>query len=458
MQINKKTNKSIKVEIAIDLDMENLPSFRDLEQELLKKIEKAKEDLLKQILTHGEQALLNRPRYILKDRRTKQFQTILGEMKFRRYRAYDRLDQHVCHPLDDWLGLEEHHKVCGVLKDEIVRLTVDFPFRFAAREIQHWTGVHLTKDATWAISQGTGENCWKKKNQARRWQRHEPLPTQEQITNLEGNEPPTEILCIGMDGTYVKRQEKRKRIGPKHDVKVAVLYTGKEKVDGDMTLTDRQTVIQSRSENLDSFLGRVVSKGIEHYGLNEKTTVLLFGDGDVWIRKFKEFVPQAHYRLDPWHVFEKIKQAFNLKELPQEWVRLTYGNPDGLILEIKSLQRALAQDPTTANEKIDELVAYLKNNREGLLPWKVAKDIQEKHRELFTWGSGHVESQIEIAVYDRHKLNRMSWSKKGLHNLSTLREDKLNQYKKPKFSCSQPPIPTRIDLGSLGILISSPNF
>lgn len=458
MKTNKtNTPKTIRHEIVIDIS--RFPdTFAEMEKDVLKKIEEAKQSILKQIFSGYENYTLPKPRYALKDRRAKRFHTIIGEQSYERYRAYDRKSGEIVCPLDQWLGVEGNEKVCGLLKDEIIRLSVDCPFRFVARELKRWTANDLGKDTIWAVTQRVGQKCWKEKNDKRRWKRHEPLPKPEEIHSQQTDVEPSEILCIGIDGTYVKRQEKRVRTRKKHDVKVAVLYTGKKKIHGDMKLQNRTTVIQARSEKLNDFLGRVTAQAIEQYGLNQNTTVLLFGDGDAWIKRFKDYVPQAHYRLDPWHVYEKITLAFGLSEVPSEWKRLVYGNPEGLIAAIKTLQSSLISDPTTNHTLISELITYLENNKEGLRPWSVSKDLQQKHSALFTWGSGHVESQIQLAVYDRHKLNRMSWSKRGLQNLSTLRENRLNNHKKPIFTCSKQPLPSRVDLGSLGLHVLTPSF
>lgn len=440
-----------KLRVEISIDVQSLPnSFKDLERKIHSEIQKAKLELLDQAFQAFEACALSKPHIVLKDRREKWFHTILGEIHYPRYRVFDRKEKKTRYPLDEWLGISEQHaNISASLKEELERLAVDVPYRFVAREIQHWTNNKLSKDTVWDVVQSVGATRWEKKNSERRFNRYEALPKKAEIV---GEQPPAEILCIGMDGTYVKSQEKKKRLKKKHDVKVAVLYTGKEKQNGDMKLTGRQTVIQARDEKLDQFLGRVVAKAIDHYGLNQETTVLLFGDGDAWIRRFQDYIPQAHYRLDPWHVMEKIKDAFGLEELPKEWIKLIYGKPDALIAEIEELERSLAADPSANQQKIQDLMGYLKNNRQGLLPWRVSKEIQKRHCLLFTWGSGHVESQIEVAVCDRHKQRRMSWSRKGLQNLSTLREDKLNQYQKPKYSCTTPPMPFRIKLGSLGVL------
>lgn len=443
-------NYPSKLHVEISIDVQSLPnSFKEWEQLILAEVNKAKLKLIQQAFETYEQGALDQPHFVLKDRRQKWFHTILGEIHYPRYRIYDRKEKRTRYPLDEWFSSSsEHADISDSLKDELVRLAVDVPYRFVAREVRHWTNNDLSKDTIWDVVQSIGEARWKEKDSERRFNRYEALPTREEIA---GDRPPDEILCIGLDGTFVKSQENRKRLKKKHDVKVAVLYTGKERKHGDTKLTDRRTVTQATDESLNQFLGRVVAQAIQHYGLNQDTTVLLFGDGDSWIRRFQDFIPKAHYRLDPWHVMEKIREAFGLEDLPHEWVKLIYGNPDGLIAEIKQCALALSHDKTTKHDKIHALVQYIQNNRKGLLPWTVPEEIQKRHKELFTWGSGHVESQIELAVCDRHKQNRMSWSKKGLRNLSTLREDKLNGYQKQKYSCTTPPMPFRIKLGSLGV-------
>lgn len=436
----------LQFEAILDLD-ELLKSPENVEKFLWGIAKKFNQTLLQTTFEKIESSLLKKKTFVLKDRRQKTFHTLLGEIHYARYRVFDRRSKQMRYPLDDSLGLKPSEKICPLLKKELLRLTVDLPFRRSANEIQHWTGNRLNKDMAWTISQLEGKQCWQEKTKSRRWNRHESLPERSEIT---GKEEPAEILCIGLDGTYVKRQENKQRLKTRHDVKVAVLYTGKKQKQGDTALDHRQTVVAAPQESLDQFLGRVVAKGIEHYGLNQNTTVLLFGDGDLWIKKFKDFVPQAHYRLDPWHVMEKIRLCLGIETIPKNWVSLIYGKPDNLIAEIMQFKKALADD--SENKKAQELILYLKNNREGLLPWKIPQDLKKRHKGLFKWGSGHVESQIGLAVCDRHKQNRMSWSKTGLQNLSTLREDKINNHQKPRFKCTKPPRPFRIDLGTLGVL------
>ncbi len=437
-----------KLSVTISIDLFDIPkSFQILEQKISREVQKAKLEILKQSFAAFEAAFIGKEQIAVKDRRVKLFHTVLGEISYARYRVHDHRLKKSFYPLDDWLEVLDGGNVSKSLQEELTRLATDVPYRFVAREIEHWTLNHLSKDAVWNILQKIGKKTWEEKSQRRVWNRHEALPKPSEIV---GEELPENILCIGLDGTFVKRQEKAVRIKSKHDVKVAVLYTGKEKKNGDCALTNKHLVVASPNEKLDHFLGRVTATGIEHYGLSQSTTVLLFGDGDVWIRRFKDFIPQAHYRLDPWHVFEKIKFNLGIKEIPQEWIKLVYGKPDQLIQEIKKHSLALCDDSDTI--KANELIRYLQNNREGLLPWTIDTEIQKKNPELFRWGSGHVESQIELAVCDRHKQNRMSWSKNGLQNLSTLREDKLNHHKKPKFQYTTPPKPFRINLGALGVL------
>ena len=439
------------------IDTTNLPdTFEEFEKKIKLKVKEIKQEMLRQGFEAFEAKTLSKKKsYAIKDRRKKDYHTVHGEISYERYRVYDRKNKCYRYPLDEWLGIFDQGTVASGLVQELERLAVDCPYRFVEKEIRHWTGNNLTKDTIWSIIQSVGKKRWEEKTNIRRWNRYDPLPLPNEV---HGKEKPVEILCIGMDATYVKRQEHKRRLSKKHDVKVAVMYSGKEKINGDMVLTNKQTVIQARDEKLNEFLGRVVAKAISHYGLNQSTTVLLFGDGDPWIRRFKNYIPQAHYRLDPWHVFEKIKLAFGLEKAPNEWKKLTYGKPDELIFQISQCQASLCNDETTHHSKITDLINYLKNNREGLLPWSVPKELIQKHNLLFTWGSGHVESQIQIAVYDRHKQNRMSWSSRGLQNLSTLREDKLNKYQKPKFTCTSPPKRYKMKLGSLGVLSITPKY
>ncbi|MBL7685059.1 MAG: UPF0236 family protein [Deltaproteobacteria bacterium] len=240
-------------------------------------------------------------------------------------------------------------------------------------------------------------------------------------------------MGIDLDDTYC-RSWKTKRWEKDIGVRVAVLYRHKEKIGNKKwLLQDKQVLASCPGEDLNTFLDRVTEKAITHYGLHQRTQVVVHGDGDPMIKNYAlRYLPNALYRLDPWHVKKKIREATGIKQLPEAWQAAIYGKPDQLIAEITALQIQIdTSDPS--HSKIKDLIQYLKNNQEGLLPSNVSKEQKEKSPRLYRRGSGTIERNVDWTVNARFKQPRMSWSQKGLENLLHLRQNFLNQNMKPIY-------------------------
>ncbi|MBL7684698.1 MAG: UPF0236 family protein [Deltaproteobacteria bacterium] len=64
-------------------------------------------------------------------------------------------------------------------------------------------------------------------------------------------------------------------------------------------------------EDLNTFLDRVTEKAITNYGLHQRAQVVVHGDGNPMIKNYTlRYLPNALYRLDPWHVKKKIREAY----------------------------------------------------------------------------------------------------------------------------------------------------
>lgn len=129
---------------------------------------------------------------------------------------------------------------------------------------------------------------------------------------------------------------------------------------------------------------------------------------------------------------KKLREATSVKELPEGWEAKIYGDPDGLIADLLAFQKQLApEDPSSS--KLSDMIGYLRNNREGLLPSGVAKEQKARYPRLYLRGSGPIERNVDWTVGARCKQSRMSWSAKGLDNLLYLRERSLNQNMQPIY-------------------------
>ena len=441
----------MKLHMVVDVDLgENQGSFQACEQKAHDAMLNFGVELMKQILLSHEQQELKKKKYLIKDKRQKTYQTLSGEVCLERYRVFDRKTKRHVYLIDEWLGLKPHQQISGGLKHKIVEACVQRPYRQATKEITQWTGIKRNPLSNWKMVQAeSAKVLWQDSERGMRpysWKR-KPIPERD-----PSKPDPCEVLCIDLDGTFCKTQKKR---FPKHDIKQAVLYRYKQRIGNSKKhrLVDKQIVLSKTSETLDQFLDRVTEKAIAHYGAHRDTLVVIHGDGGVWIRNFKiNYFHKTLYRLDPWHVKKKMREALGTIEVPKAWEELIYGKPDELVSTLGLFMVQHTKPRSQEREKMQELIEYLKNNREGLLPSNIPPEMKEKHPRVFLRGSGQMESNICSAVCSRFKLRKMSWSGRGLDHLAALRERHLNGYQQPKYKVPEPLTNIRIDLGSLGSL------
>lgn len=429
------------INLALELPENPLSwQVKDLEKAILDQGRQAMRQIFASVLLDFEKSLLkSQTHWDRKEKWKKKIATCFGEMALKRYRVWDRQEKKSRYPLDEALGIEKWKKGTDAFQKVLTTQAVQRPYRQAEREIRAQTGVEKSVMATWATLQQQAQNQKKVRPPPQPWKDlllpDPPLPSQPD---------PCPALGIDLDGTWCRSWKTKKDWEKDHAVKVAVLYRHKIRVGKNRwLLKDKQIVMSGPGEGLAHFLNRVTERAVTHYGLHQKTQVVIHGDGDTWIRHYAlHHFPRAIYRLDPWHVKKKIREATGYTQIPPPWETLIYGDPEALILQLHLFKVKRTPPRSEQRRKMEELIGYLKNNREGLLPSGVSQATKRKYPRLFKRGSGTIERNIAWTINDRFKLPRMSWSQKGLENLAFLREDYLNQYQQPVFQ----PIPGLIKL------------
>lgn len=411
---------------------DNLDSFQAIELAARNQGLCAAQNVLLQFIAHFEKKLSDVKHFWIKDKRERNLQTIAGEFKITRSRVYDHKQKRYRYPLDELLGLTERNSATPVLKRAIVEACVNRPYRQANAEILRWTGIKRQVMTDWKLIQREAKLLRKKL----------PVPFDWHLAPLPKNqtgENPCPALAIDLDGTYCQSQKQKHT---DHDVKLATIYTHKEPENKKQTrfkLMNKQVVASQTTDSVKSFLSKVMDKATKHYGLNDDTFVIIHGDGDTWIKSFKtDYCNKVHYFLDPWHVKKKIYLATQLPEIPKEWEKCLYGDPDTLITQLKIFRVQKTAPASKQRKNMDDLIAYLNNNREGLMKSNIPDEIKNQHPGLCKRGSGQMESNIGKVICDRFKLNRMSWSKGGLDSLLLLRESHLNGYPTPRYHVERP--------------------
>src|SRR3989338_5305806 len=413
-----------KYQLSIEIDLpENFGAFQALELKIVEISRESGRNLLGQILKDFETKFFEKKRAIQKqDQREKKFETLLGVIPLTRWRVFDVFKQKCVYPLDEWMGLGVRQKVSPGLHSEIIEQCAQRPYGQASKVCAKLSGVKRSVTGNWKLVQGFAKKE-REKGEALilpDWKK-QALPVL-----LPDRPDPCPILGVDPDATYVKP---RRKTDTNHELKMAVLYThrkseGKKK--NRWLLGQKQVILGSVRESASDLFNRVTDKAVKEYGLHGESRVLVHGDGDGWIKRFQEeYCPQAMNRLDPYHVFKKIREATGVEEMPKEWIKDFYTNPASLIWKLEEFRRQFYQKED--KEKMDGLLGYLRNNKEGMKPSGVSKQIKNQFPRMYRRGSGTIESNIFQSIYQRFKMPRMMWSKEGLNNLSFLRQNYLNK-------------------------------
>lgn len=413
---------------------EDFGTFQEAERKIKEAMFQAGQGLMSELMGKYEERILEtRKSFRKKDLREKKFQTLAGEIRRKRWRVFDWKEKRCRIPLDEWMEVGSE-KATPALKQALVTAAVQRPYRQATKEVEQWTGVKRSVMANWQLVQSVAKEEMAEEPPVPDW--HLKLIP---ALDPEMKEDPCPILAIDPDATYVKNQ---KADEPDHEVKMAILYTkkvpeGRKKKR--WKLGNKRVVFSRLGEEVSDFFSRVTQMALACYGAHRETQVVVHGDGDPWIKGLKiYFWDEALLRLDPWHVGKKIRLATGEKEVPKAWWESIYGKPDLLIGQLNFWKVAKTAPHSPQREKMEDLIGYLRNNREGLLPSGIPKEVKQKYPGMFRRGSGTIESNIGHGLCDRFKQRRMSWSKDGLDHLLYLREKFLNGPPKKLFHVPEP--------------------
>lgn len=366
-----------------------------------------------------------------KGREDGSFKTTFGEVTFKRLRV-TRQGKNLF-PLDQWVGIESKDRCTPSLRAAVVQESVGRSFRKSAQSVNQTTSTQVPPMTAWRIVQSEGEKL--KQTLTRAMPAQIPSPRilsfaeRPVVDHPKCINPKCPILAIEIDATYCRTQLK---MGQKHEVKLATLYTAKEAIGKKRKrwrLVNKTVITQRAGETLRGFFGRLAWISRSLYGADEQTILIVRGDGDPWIRRFKDdHFPKAIHFLDHWHVKKKMRIAFG--DIATEFMMpYVYArDPRGLLDHIKTtyLDSPRGLFPKQI-EAIQEYYQYLQNNVDGLLPSGIPKEIKQQYPGMFVRGSGVIERNIDLVIGERFKLKRMRWSRRGLDNLLVLREHEINK-------------------------------
>lgn len=165
------------------------------------------------------------------------------------------------------------------------------------------------------------------------------------------------------------------------------------------------------------------------YDADEIEYRILNGDGRSWIKD--PYEPDTIVQLDRFHIYQEIRKKINRDKEAQKDVEALFEAEmieemfEYLEMYINSVDTDDGNDKRAKNAR--ELYQYLKNNREGLVPYQNRGiDLPELKKGLKYGTMGVQENQNCTVITMRMKGKRKRWSEKGANHMAKLLYRKEN--------------------------------
>lgn len=361
-------------------------------------------------------------RYV--DRRSKSFQSVLGELKLERAYYYCSACQRGFCPRDRALGLAGSSLTPAVIR-MIGAVGATVSFEEGSALLNELAGLHIDPKQVERTAETLGvEVAQQERTQV------EPAP--------ESEIRPT--LYLGLDGTNIpmRANELEGRAGKQPDgsaktreVKLCTAWSAESRDAKGLPVRDEGSVTYSAAlesaASLDTdaarseFAERVLREAIRR-GFDRAPRQVVLGDCASWIwNTATELFPNAIQIADRFHVKEnlsKVAKAIYGKTNPEapQWAKLRHDELDAE--QIDSIVQALAEHSPHCQEA-RTCIDYFQRHRQRMR-------YCEFHAQGLCTSSGVVEAGCKVAIGARLKHTGMHWSVRGADAIIALRCSRLS--------------------------------
>ena len=396
---------------------ENLVSFKELEKKIFDYVCELGREITRIMLESYDKELAeerDKKVYRGKGSRRTSIKTVYGEVEYSR-RVYQTKTQdgQTAHVflLDQAMGMDKIGLISTNLAEKIALTVTESPYRTTADIISQTCGQTISAQGVWNMMQRLGERIDEEERYAVK---------QMEADEAEGTRE-LPVLFEEMDGVWLSMQDKHHRKRKKQEMKVFTMYEGWD--------------AEKEKEGRSSLVGKVMLAGMEdsktfhekreacirrRYDADEIGQRILNGDGGSWIRE--PYDPEAIFQLDRYHIYQEVLRKIGDKKAQQEIRELLEKEQTGEMLEYIRMYADSVESPEeddTRSKKARELLKYLENNREGLLPYdRQGAAIPEPPQGIVYKHMGVQENQNCTVITMRMKHRRMRWSVSGANNLA----------------------------------------
>lgn len=396
---------------------ENLVSFKELEQKIFAYVCGLGREITQIMLETYDKELAegrDKKAYRSKGSRQTVIKTVYGEVEYRRrvYQTQTEEGQKVhVFLLDQAMQMDRIGLISTNLAEKIAMTVTESPYRVTADIISQTSGQRISAQGVWNMMQRLGERIDEEETHAVR---------QMNACQSEGTRA-LPVLFEEMDGVWLHMQDEHHKKKKKQEMKVFTMYEGWD--------------AEKEKEKRSTLVGKTMLAGMEEsrtfhekreawirrrYDADEIGQRILNGDGGSWIKE--PYDPDTIFQLDRYHIYQEVLRKIKDKKAQQDIRQLLEEEKTEELLEYIRIYADSVESPDEEDKrsrKARELLKYLENNKEGLLPYdRRGIKIPEPAEGIIYKHMGVQESQNCTVITMRMKHRRMRWSAKGANNLA----------------------------------------
>lgn len=332
--------------------------------------------------------------------------TLMGEVEYSRavYQVMDNeCEKKFVYLLDEYVGFENIGFISANLVERIADNICETSYGQTAKNISSLTGQSISHQGVWNVVQKLGSQIEARENKYIELNEEHKLQGEKEVA----------ILFEEADGIFVKKQKRYRHKGNNSfELKIAIAHEGwKETAPKRFELVNK-TVVCDIASGIE-FNKRKEAVLSSKYNTDEINVRIFNSDGGGWIKKLHNYNDEAIYQLDPFHVQKAIRYSDHGGDYSKQISSMLRENKlDELFEYLDSVANSL--ENKNAEERVRRLLSYLRDNRNGLVPYqKRDLNLPKLPDGLVYKGMGNGEHNMFLVVAKRMKHRGASFSPQG---------------------------------------------
>jgi len=254
------------------------------------------------------------------------------------------------------------------------------------------------------------------------WKIGQRIEAQEK--DFEAEEPgkiSAPVLYGESDGVWLHLQREKVR---KKEVKVAVMYTGKQLIGKDRYKLNTKTTMTQLGGTTLEWQEKLRNLADKTYDLDKSRLMVVGGDGNVWVKQsFDLFNLPQTYLLDRFHVRRALSQSFGQELDISHLCKRLYSQ--GFKFISADLLDCIFRSRGKKKEQMQMTYQYLENNQDALM------DLDQRGFSNLSFCSlGTIEGNVDKLVVHRMQGRGCSWRLEGARSMLAIlrRRDELKNH------------------------------